>query len=729
MQYLQFTAARADTGAVLPLARVTVMISGTATKATLFDVNGTPVINPVVATSTGLAGFSAVDGFYDIRVTSADNNYAAPPILRHQFFDANAVITQTGADRAAIEAMVAAYVGPGYPDEPTGRAAVADGAYFHVEVTDGSQTYRRVNAATVSTLGPLMPSITKIASMIALANAANVGGYVLLPDAVTGTANAIVASLPSGMSPSAITSHKLVAFVAKFDNTGSPSLEITSFNTGDPRAINSPSGASIPAGTIKANRLCIVSFGDDFLWELVHPSVAGGSMSSAPSNFAFATQTNASGNELVLNPSGTLANSSANDTLFMGYMAYEQGEGGITVKMATVNPLDALQMRMPGGVDQIIPGVIPVGSYFLFNRRTDAHFELLAVFGQGSLDGGGAPSNALTSYQQIVQRNAANSAAKSTSIARKNAARLTAVETGKAAVTVFEKLTTSGTWTKPLDAKGFEVVCIGGGGGGGGGGKGATGTARSGGGGGGGGSRTRTFFAGSDLAATVSYVIGAGGVAGTGATVNGAGGSGGAGGQTNFGTSLYGFGGGGGSGGNITVGSGGGGGGGSTSAGASGAAAVGGGGGQNAGGGGSATVGSNATTMAGGGGGGTAAGAASTGGRGASGGSGGGSGAGLTSADAAAAGATGATSEGAPLTSGAAGTSGGGVGGTLSALIGTNAGSGGGGGGSSATVAGGAGGAGQFPGGGGGGGGASQAGNGGAGAVGGAGMIYIITHF
>jgi len=87
MQYLQFTAARADTGAVLPLATGTVKIAGTATLATLYNATGGSIGNPVTASAAGLVGFAAPDGFYDITVVSADSLYTSPTILKQQFFD------------------------------------------------------------------------------------------------------------------------------------------------------------------------------------------------------------------------------------------------------------------------------------------------------------------------------------------------------------------------------------------------------------------------------------------------------------------------------------------------------------------------------------------------------------------------------------------------------------------------------------------------------------------
>jgi hypothetical protein len=88
MQFIQFTACRADTGAVLPYAKAYVYLAGTTTLATLFDVGGAPLgINPVIAGAGGALGFAAANGLCDIQITSADGSYSVPKILSVQFYD------------------------------------------------------------------------------------------------------------------------------------------------------------------------------------------------------------------------------------------------------------------------------------------------------------------------------------------------------------------------------------------------------------------------------------------------------------------------------------------------------------------------------------------------------------------------------------------------------------------------------------------------------------------
>ncbi len=135
----------------------------------------------------------------------------------------------------------------------------------------------------------------------------------------------------------------------------------------------------------------------------------------------------------------------------------------------------------------------------------------------------------------------------------------------------YQPFTASGTWTKPSNLSGNEIVIVQAwGGGGAGGGTNATSGVSSGGGGGGG--FTEAKFRASDLGSTVTVTIGAGGIAASGAV-------GGIGGTTTFGSLLSAFGGGGGASANGGSNGAGGGGGGTFGAGASGSSGTPGGGG------------------------------------------------------------------------------------------------------------------------------------------------------
>ena len=104
MQFIQFTAARADTGQVLPYAKVTVYLTGTSTLAALFNASGGSIANPVVADATGLVGFAAANGNYDGVVVSADGFYTSPTISRLMIYDGLPLVTAPVplADQATI---------------------------------------------------------------------------------------------------------------------------------------------------------------------------------------------------------------------------------------------------------------------------------------------------------------------------------------------------------------------------------------------------------------------------------------------------------------------------------------------------------------------------------------------------------------------------------------------------------------------------------------------------
>jgi len=108
MQFVQFYAARADTGAVLPYARATVLLTGTTTEAALFDAEGEAIDNPLTADGVGALGFATNDGIYDVEIVSADGTYSAPPIQKLQVVDLSGVVGTITSGRKGAPSWAAA---------------------------------------------------------------------------------------------------------------------------------------------------------------------------------------------------------------------------------------------------------------------------------------------------------------------------------------------------------------------------------------------------------------------------------------------------------------------------------------------------------------------------------------------------------------------------------------------------------------------------------------------
>lgn len=107
MQYYEFIASRGDTGAVLPLAKITVFLAGTTTLASIYDSVGAGLANPTTAATSGLVGFAATNGAYDVQIASADGSYLAPKVHDLQLYD----LTQLDAKVASVTAATTA---PGF---------------------------------------------------------------------------------------------------------------------------------------------------------------------------------------------------------------------------------------------------------------------------------------------------------------------------------------------------------------------------------------------------------------------------------------------------------------------------------------------------------------------------------------------------------------------------------------------------------------------------------------
>ena len=73
MKFSTFTIARADTGAILPLCKVSVYLANGTTLASIYQADGvTGLSNPLTADNAANIGFAAVNGSYVLKPVSAD---------------------------------------------------------------------------------------------------------------------------------------------------------------------------------------------------------------------------------------------------------------------------------------------------------------------------------------------------------------------------------------------------------------------------------------------------------------------------------------------------------------------------------------------------------------------------------------------------------------------------------------------------------------------------------
>lgn len=80
MKTATFTITRPDTGAVLPLAIVTVFNADGVTRATIFNADGSAQGNPITASNNGAITIAAADATYVLQAVAADGTYSVPSI-------------------------------------------------------------------------------------------------------------------------------------------------------------------------------------------------------------------------------------------------------------------------------------------------------------------------------------------------------------------------------------------------------------------------------------------------------------------------------------------------------------------------------------------------------------------------------------------------------------------------------------------------------------------------
>ncbi len=97
MKFSTFTIARSDTGAILPLCKVSVYLANGTTLASIYQTDGvTGLLNPLTADNAANIAFAAVNGTYILKPVSADGSYTVPNITV-DIFDMTAVVAALAA--------------------------------------------------------------------------------------------------------------------------------------------------------------------------------------------------------------------------------------------------------------------------------------------------------------------------------------------------------------------------------------------------------------------------------------------------------------------------------------------------------------------------------------------------------------------------------------------------------------------------------------------------------
>lgn len=200
MQFQQFVAAYAETGAVISYARFAVYLTGTSELAALYDQDGAQISNPGEASVTGSFGVAAANGVYDISITSQDGGYSLPLIVGIQFYDISdldAKVSAAGsyadsAVTAAGQALAASSAGLPYPN--TYATALPQGvtALSSAGVGTGSGG----TAGTYS--GGVSGGPTGFAWTYTIGGDGKIASYVITNPGLASSATAPTLSYPSG---------------------------------------------------------------------------------------------------------------------------------------------------------------------------------------------------------------------------------------------------------------------------------------------------------------------------------------------------------------------------------------------------------------------------------------------------------------------------------------------------------------------------------------------------
>lgn len=126
MIFNQYTVARANTGAVLPFAVVSVYLADGVTLATIYNSGGSAIGNPITADINGSVGFEAADGTYVLSAVSADTTYSMPHVTVQIYDLAFVALVALTVDMLASENIAAGKFVNIYNASGTMKARLAD---------------------------------------------------------------------------------------------------------------------------------------------------------------------------------------------------------------------------------------------------------------------------------------------------------------------------------------------------------------------------------------------------------------------------------------------------------------------------------------------------------------------------------------------------------------------------------------------------------------------------
>lgn len=258
----------------------------------------------VIAAQTAEANAEIAEANAEIAETAAEAAQLAA--------EGHELAAETAADQAAVylEGIIAD-ADEIYDDEPTGRAAVANGEKFWVVTGGVLLLYERIDAGSVSTL------------------MFSDGGLAAQPIVICtpgGTGNAITLAPKTGFTVTG-TDQMFVFKAAASNSAASPTIAAAGINGGAAAVIVMPNADPAPIGQLTINQWVHVHWNTSTSkWVLVHPNVPQASV-------VMCNQTAGTGNAITatIAHAGTKFRTDLNDTLFGVRVTATAGPGAKSI--------------------------------------------------------------------------------------------------------------------------------------------------------------------------------------------------------------------------------------------------------------------------------------------------------------------------------------------------------------------------------------------------------------